>query len=112
LRALPLFRSGLIKDLDSEVFKTREAAFKRLRDPVTVLTACGDDAEGLRRMCQEFQTYAPARLAGLGDALRDRRRGRRAPGAAVMWRPKPLLTPEMNQVRGVMFFLSRGLVER
>src|SRR5262249_22791343 len=41
-------------------------------DPIAVLTACGDDAEGLRRMCQDFQTYAPARLAELGDALRDR----------------------------------------
>jgi signal transduction histidine kinase/CheY-like chemotaxis protein len=43
-----------------------------LLDPIAVLTACGDDAEGLRRMCQDFQTYAPARLAELGDALRDR----------------------------------------
>jgi CheY-like chemotaxis protein len=43
-----------------------------LLDPVAVLTACGDDAEGLRRMCEDFQTYAPARLAELGDALRDR----------------------------------------
>jgi HPt (histidine-containing phosphotransfer) domain-containing protein len=37
-----------------------------------VLTACGDDAEGLRKMCQDFQTYAPARLAEVVDALRDR----------------------------------------
>jgi two-component system sensor histidine kinase/response regulator len=43
-----------------------------LLDPVAVLTACGDDAEGLRRVCQDFQTYAPARLAEVGDALRDR----------------------------------------
>jgi two-component system sensor histidine kinase/response regulator len=43
-----------------------------LLDPVAVLTACGDDAEGLRRMCQDFQTYAPARLAEVGDALRER----------------------------------------
>ena len=43
-----------------------------LLDPVAVLTACGDDAEGLRRMCQDFQTYAPARLAEVGDALRGR----------------------------------------
>jgi PAS domain S-box-containing protein len=43
-----------------------------LLDPVAVLTACGDDADGLRRMCQDFQTYAPARLAEVGDALRDR----------------------------------------
>jgi CheY-like chemotaxis protein len=43
-----------------------------LLDPVAVLTACGDDAEGLRGMCQNFQTYAPARLAEVGDALRER----------------------------------------
>jgi CheY-like chemotaxis protein len=41
-----------------------------LLDPVAVLRACGDEAEGLRRMCQDFQTYAPARLAEVGDALR------------------------------------------
>jgi len=45
---------------------------RSLLDPVAVLTACGDDAEGLRRMCQDFQAYAPSRLAELGDALRDR----------------------------------------
>jgi hypothetical protein len=43
-----------------------------LLDPIAVLTACGNDAEGLRRICQDFQTYAPVRLAELGDALRDR----------------------------------------
>jgi hypothetical protein len=43
-----------------------------LLDPFAVLTACGDDAEGLRKMCQDFQAYAPARLAELVDALRDR----------------------------------------
>jgi PAS domain S-box-containing protein len=43
-----------------------------LLDPVAVLTACGDDAQGLRRMCQDFQVYAPARLAEMGEALRDR----------------------------------------
>ncbi len=43
-----------------------------LLDPAAVLTACGDDAEGLRRMCQDLQTYAPIRLAEVGGALRDR----------------------------------------
>jgi CheY-like chemotaxis protein len=43
-----------------------------LLDPLAVLTACADDAEGLRSLCQDFQTYAPARLAELGEALRDR----------------------------------------
>ena len=43
-----------------------------LLDPAAVLTACADDAEVLRRICQDFQTYAPARLAELGEALRER----------------------------------------
>ena len=43
-----------------------------LLDPVVLLAACGDDAEGLRELCQDFQAYAPARLAEVGDALRDR----------------------------------------
>jgi PAS domain S-box-containing protein len=45
---------------------------RSLLDPTAVLRACGDDAEGLRRMCRDFQTYAPARLVELGNALRDR----------------------------------------
>src|SRR5262249_32011269 len=45
---------------------------RSLLDPVAVLTASGDDAEGLRRLCQDFQTYAPARLAEVRDALRER----------------------------------------
>jgi response regulator RpfG family c-di-GMP phosphodiesterase len=43
-----------------------------LLDPVAVLRACGDDADGLRRMCEDFRTYAPARLAEVRAALRDR----------------------------------------
>ena len=43
-----------------------------LLDPVAVLGACGDDEEGLRRMCRAFQTYLPGRLAEMGEALRDR----------------------------------------
>jgi two-component system sensor histidine kinase/response regulator len=43
-----------------------------LFDPVALLTACGDDAEWLRVLCQDFQTYVPARLAELGNALRER----------------------------------------
>ena len=42
-----------------------------LLDPVVLLAACGDDAEGLHELCHDFQTYAPARLAEVGDALRD-----------------------------------------
>jgi PAS domain S-box-containing protein len=47
-------------------------AHSRLLDPVAVLTACGDDAEGLRQMCQAFQAHAPVQLAEVGDALRER----------------------------------------
>jgi CheY-like chemotaxis protein len=43
-----------------------------LLDPAAVLAACGNDAEGLRRLCQDFQAYAPVRLAEVGEALRDR----------------------------------------
>jgi hypothetical protein len=42
-----------------------------LLDAVAVLTACGDDAELLRRMGRDFQTYAPARMGEARDALRD-----------------------------------------
>jgi PAS domain S-box-containing protein len=41
-----------------------------LLDPVAVLTACGEDADGLLRMCRDFQTYAPAGTAELANALR------------------------------------------
>jgi PAS domain S-box-containing protein len=44
---------------------------RQLLDPVALLTACGDDAEWLRGMCQDFQAYVPARLAEVGEALRD-----------------------------------------
>jgi hypothetical protein len=43
-----------------------------LLDPVALLIACGDEAEWLRGMCQDFQAYVPARLAEMGEALRDR----------------------------------------
>src|SRR5262249_49453449 len=42
-----------------------------LLDPVAVLTACGDDAGGLLRMCRDFRTYAPPGMAEVGEALRD-----------------------------------------
>jgi hypothetical protein len=45
---------------------------RRLLDPVAVLTACGDDAESLRIMSQDFKTYALSQLAGVADALRGR----------------------------------------
>ncbi len=43
-----------------------------LLDPGVLLATCGGDAEGLRELCQDFRTYAPSRLAEVGDALRDR----------------------------------------
>jgi hypothetical protein len=45
---------------------------RSLLDPVALLTTCADDAEGLRRLCQDFQTYAPSRMAEVREALRDR----------------------------------------
>ena len=42
-----------------------------LLDPVVLLGACGDDAEGLREMCRGFQVYLPRRLAEVADALWD-----------------------------------------
>jgi DNA-binding response OmpR family regulator len=51
-----------------------------LLDPVVLLAACGYDAQGLHDLCLDFQTYAPARLAEVDDALRhqDARRLREA----------------------------------
>jgi PAS domain S-box-containing protein len=43
-----------------------------LLDPVAVLTACGNDAEGLRMMCRDFKNYAPVQMAEVGDAMRQR----------------------------------------
>ncbi len=43
-----------------------------LLDPVAVLRICESDPTGLRRICGDFQTYVPARLAELEDALRER----------------------------------------
>src|SRR5262249_40401709 len=45
---------------------------RSLLDPVAVMRTCGGDAEGLRMMCQGFQTYAPTRLAEVAAAVRDR----------------------------------------
>ena len=43
-----------------------------LLDPVAVLRVCENDPDALRRICHDFQTYVPARLAELGNALRER----------------------------------------
>ncbi len=42
----------------------------RLLDPVVLLAACGDEAEGLRQMCEGLRSYLPGRLAEVGEALR------------------------------------------
>jgi len=39
--------------------------------PATLLAACGNEA-GLRALCQDFQAYAPVRLAEVSDASRAR----------------------------------------
>ncbi|MDB5313763.1 MAG: signal transduction histidine kinase, partial [Gemmataceae bacterium] len=44
----------------------------RLLDPVVLLAACGGEAEGLHGLCEDFRAYAPARLAEMAAALRDR----------------------------------------
>jgi len=41
-----------------------------LINPAVLLAACGDDADGLRRMCEGFRDYVPSQLAEAGDALR------------------------------------------
>lgn len=46
-----------------------------LLTPRVLLAACGDEANGLRILCQTFQTYAPLLTAEVDDALR----GRNAP---------------------------------
>jgi len=41
-----------------------------LLDHVVLLASCGDNADGLGELCQDFLAYAPARLAEVSDALR------------------------------------------
>jgi PAS domain S-box-containing protein len=42
-----------------------------LLDPAALLAACDGDAEGLREMCKDLSTFAPARLAEAVGALGD-----------------------------------------
>ena len=58
---------------------------RRLLDPVALLTACGGEAEWLRGLCQDFQAYVPARLAEMGEALRDRDAPRLRQAAHKLW---------------------------
>jgi hypothetical protein len=43
-----------------------------LLDPAALLAACGNDAEGLRGMCDDYRAYTPDRLVEVREALRDR----------------------------------------
>ena len=40
-------------------------------DPAALLAACDGDDVLLRKLCRHFQTFVPARLAEVSDALRD-----------------------------------------
>ena len=55
---------------------THDGDQTRLLDPVVLLASCGDDPECLRELCQDFQIYAPARLAEVCDALRSQNAAR------------------------------------
>jgi CheY-like chemotaxis protein/HPt (histidine-containing phosphotransfer) domain-containing protein len=48
--------------------QTRDST--RLVNPAVLLAVCGDDADGLRRVCEGFRDYVPSQLAEAGDALR------------------------------------------
>jgi HPt (histidine-containing phosphotransfer) domain-containing protein len=71
-------RQGAINRLDSAPDvpgRPRPAAENRLTpllSPTVLLAACGDDVDGLRVLCQAFQTHAPSQLAAVDNALRDR----------------------------------------
>src|SRR5438552_16552768 len=41
-----------------------------LLDPAVLLAACDNDAEGLGKICQNFQAYIPGPMAEVADALR------------------------------------------
>jgi CheY-like chemotaxis protein len=38
--------------------------------PVVLLETCGEDEEGMRELCEDFGSFAPARMAEVHDALR------------------------------------------
>jgi HPt (histidine-containing phosphotransfer) domain-containing protein len=43
-----------------------------LLDRGVLLAGCGGKDDGLRALCEDFDTFAPDRIAELNDALRDR----------------------------------------
>ena len=76
----PISGSELLEAMDRlfsipsafEVIQSDVGENSNLLDPVAVLRICESDPTGLRRICGDFQTYVPARLAELEDALGER----------------------------------------
>jgi CheY-like chemotaxis protein len=80
-----------------------------LLDPGVLLATCGGDAEGLRELCQDFQTYAPSRLAEVSDALRDQDAPRlREAAHKTLWAVVGVL--HIGRQRSVGPRRSRGLL--
>jgi CheY-like chemotaxis protein/HPt (histidine-containing phosphotransfer) domain-containing protein len=61
---------------DSSLIFQPSASGVNLLDLAALLAACDGDDELLRKMCRHFQTFAPARLAEVAEALRDRNTSR------------------------------------
>jgi PAS domain S-box-containing protein len=76
----PISASQLLAAIDrllsvptaSQVLQSDVGEDSNLLDPLAVLRACEKDPDALRSICHDFQTYVPARMAALGDALRER----------------------------------------
>ncbi len=56
-----------------------------LLDLAVLMAACGGDEDGLRGLCRDFRTYAPARIAEVIDAHRDRDAPRLSQAAHRLW---------------------------
>ena len=73
IRAAEMFATIDRMVADREVSAPHQAEIAdgaSLLDPVVLLASCGDDEEGLRGLCEDFRSYAPARLAEVVEALR------------------------------------------
>jgi two-component system, sensor histidine kinase and response regulator len=55
-----------------EPLQSQAADNTGLINAAVLLAACGDDADGLRRMCEGFRDYVPSQVAAVVDALRTR----------------------------------------
>jgi hypothetical protein len=63
----------LVSGRDARVADPPEAAdHAGLLAPLTLLAACGNNAEGLHELCDDFRAFAPARIAEVVDALHAR----------------------------------------